>query len=105
MKVIVNKAHISEGKFPVFKSGTSLEIVDKCTGFYAWYSCIINNYKTYIHEDYFENGKLTGEYNPTELDAAEGEKLQVLELKNNWLYCKTETGAYGWIPGDNVKNI
>lgn len=105
MKVLVNKAHVSEGKFPTFKSGTRVEITEKCKEFYVWYSCIIDTYKTYIHEDYFEDGKLSREYNPTELDASEGEILQVLELKNNWLYCKTESGTYGWIPGDNVKNI
>ena len=105
MKVLVNKEHIFEGKFPTFKAGSNIKIIDKCEGFYAWYSCVIDTYETYIHEDFFSNEKLIKDYNPTELSASYGDILEVLEIKNNWIYCKTENGSYGWIPSDNVKTI
>ena len=44
-------------------------------------------------------------FNPTELDAESGDILEVLLIKNNWLYCRTQNEFYGWIPGDNVKTI
>ena len=105
MRVKVNNKHESEGTFPLFKAETNVLIKDKCDGFFAWYSCEIEGYSTYIHEDYFENGKLVTDYNPTELDAEPGDVLEVLLIKNNWLYCKTEDEIFGWIPGDNVKTI
>ena len=105
MRVRVNKKHVSEGVFPLFKKGSSVFIKEKCDEFFAWYSCEIEEYNTYIHEDYFENGKLTKDYNPTELNAESGDILEVILIKNNWLYCKTENETAGWIPGDNVKGI
>ena len=105
MMVKVNKKHVSEGIFPLFKAGSSVLIKDECDVFFAWYSCEIDGYSTYIHEDYFENGKLAADYNPTELDAETGDILEVLLIKNNWLYCRAENETYGWIPCDNVKTI
>ena len=105
MKVKVNKKHVSEGSFPLFRAGSTVLIKDECNEFFAWYNCEIEGYSTYIHEDYFENGKLTADYNPTELDAESGDILEVLLIKNNWLYCRTQNESYGWIPGDNVKTI
>ena len=105
MKVKVNKKHVSEGIFPLFAKGKDVLIKDECREFFAWYNCEIDGYDTYIHEDYFENGKLIKDYNPTELNAEPGDILEVILIKNNWLYCKTENGIPGWIPGDNVKGI
>ena len=105
MKVIVNKKHVSEGIFPLFKARSTVLAKDKCDTFFAWYSCEIEGYSTYIHEDYFEDGKLTIDYNPTELDAEPGDILEVVLIKNNWLYCRTKNGIFGWIPGGNVKTV
>ena len=105
MIVKVNKKHISEGIFPLFKAGSNVLIKEECNTFFSWYSCEIDGYSTYIHEDYFEDGKLKADYNPTELDAEAGDILDVLLIKNNWLYCMTKDKNFGWIPGDNVKTI
>ena len=105
MRVKVNNRHESEGTFPLFKAETNVLIKDKCDGFFAWYSCEIEGYSTYIHEDYFKKDILVEDYNPTELNADIGDKLILVFIKNSWLYCKNENGVSGWIPADNVKVI
>ena len=49
MKVKVNKKHVSEGNFPLFKAGSTILVKDECNEFVAWYNCEIEGYSTYIH--------------------------------------------------------
>ena len=105
MELTVNKVHIYEGTFPTFKKGTKIEKLEECKNFSAWYSCEIEGYSTYIHEDYFKKDILVEDYNPTELNADIGDKLILVFIKNSWLYCKNKNGISGWIPADNVKVI
>ena len=102
MELIVNKPHIYEGDFPTFKEGVKVSNLEKCKEYYAWYSCEIEGYNIYIHEDYFQDEVLIKEYNPTELNVNIGDKLTLVRIKNSWLYCKNEAGILGWVPADNV---
>ena len=49
---------------------------------------------------YVCNGKLTRDYNPTELIVKTGDVLEVKEIAFSWLFATNKTGKTGWIPAE-----
>ena len=102
MKVKVIADHLGEGKFPTFPKGTEVKKIDKeiCSHFLNWWGCEINGYATYIPKHYVSDGKLTRDYNPTELVQKAGDILEVKEIAYAWFIATNEEEITGWIPAE-----
>jgi len=105
MKVRVIKEHLGEGIFPTFNKGTTVTIKEKCTHFLNWSACDISGHQTYVPNAFVFNGKLTQDYNPTELIQDTGDILEVREIVYAWLLATNEKGITGWIPAEVVLSI
>ena len=103
MKVTVTKNHPGEGQFPSFKKGTDVNMVkEECNDFKGWYPCEIAGHKTYIPGIFVKDGKLTRDYDPTELVQETGDVLHVQEIVYACLFAKNESEKTGWIPAESV---
>ena len=100
VKMIVN--HPGEGKFPKFSKGTKVISKEACTHFLHWWSCEIEGHATYVPAHYVSDGKLTRDYNPTELVQKVGDILEVKEIAYAWLIATNEEGITGWIPAETI---
>ena len=105
MKVKVIKAHQGEGQFPTFEEGTEVIMKEECTHFIHWNACEINGHQTYVPNIFVANGKLTRDYNPTELIQEAGDIVDVHEIIYAWLLAKNEKDITGWIPAEVVVSI
>lgn len=105
MKVRATKEHLGEGHYPTFKKGTSVTIIEECAHFLNWYACEISGHKTYVPELFVRDGKLTRDYNPTELALKAGDTLEVKEIVYAWLIAANEEGETGWIPAETVVSV
>ena len=91
------------GKFPTFEKGTPIILAkDEDTEFLGWHACEIMGYESYIPKIFVRDGKLTRDYNPTELIQATGDILEVLEIVYAWLLATNAEGVTGWIPAECV---
>jgi len=102
MRVSVIAQHPGEGAFPEFAKGTSVALGGECARFLHWHPCVIEGYETYVPKSFVRNGKLTRDYNPTELVAEIGDVLEVREIVNAWLLAINTNGVIGWIPAESV---
>jgi len=94
------------GEFPTFEKGTPVTLAeDECTEFLGWHSCDIAGYKTYVPKAFVNEGKLTRDYNPTELIQEAGDILEVREIVHAWLLATNGKGFTGWIPAECVMSI
>jgi len=105
MKVKVIKNHSGEGIFPTFEKGTEVMVKEACTHFLHWYACKIAGYQTYIPSIFVSEGKLTRNYNPTELIQNEGDIVEVQEIVYAWLIATNEKGVTGWLPAEIVVSV
>ena len=49
------------------------------------------------------DGALAADYNPTELDVAPGDRLEVLGIQGAWLHARDAArGRSGWIPAEDA---
>jgi len=106
MKVKVVKKHPCEWEFqqfPTFEKGTKVTMAkEEDTDFLHWYACDIAGCQTFVPETFVCDGKLTRDYNPTELVQDVGDTLEVQEIVNAWLIATNEKGITGWIPAEVV---
>jgi len=112
MKVKLTRNHPSEWHhiiFPTFAKGTPVKMVkDKEEGddyFKDWLKVKIDGYETFVPISFVADGKLTREYNPTELVQKQGDIVEVIEIVNAWLLCKNEKEQIGWIPAEIAVSI
>jgi len=105
MRVKVIKKHLGEGQFPVFVKGTPVTVKEECTHFLHWYACDIEGYQTYVPKTFVCNGKITRDYNPTELTQEEGDIVDVQEIVYAWLLATNDKGITGWIPAEVVTSV
>lgn len=94
--------HDGEGAFPTFPAGAAVEDLAPNEEYAHWMSCAINGMKTYVPDIFVKDGRLTRDYNPTELVVAGGEPVEIEEIVYAWLYAKTADGTRGWIPAEKV---
>ena len=102
MKVRLVCDHPGEGRFPDFKKGTRVAVKDECARFRRWYACDIEEYRTYVPDVFICEGKLTRDYNPTELTLSKGDIVCVREIVYTWLLAENDRGETGWIPAESV---
>jgi len=94
------------GKFPIFEKGTSVTLAgEEDTDFLGWYAGNIAGHETYTPIAFVCNGKLTKDYNPTELTPGVGDILEVREIVGAWLLATNEQGTTGWIPAEMVVSV
>jgi len=106
MKVKVIAKHLGEGTFPTFARGTDVKMGNKADShFLHWYPCEIDGHETFVPECFVCDGKLTRDYNPTELVQEVGDILQVKEIVYAWLIATNESGVIGWIPAEAVTSV
>jgi len=106
MKVRVMQRHLGEGQFPSFAKGTAVAMASEGdTHFLHWWACEIEGHETYVPEHFVREGKLTRDYNPTELVQEAGDIVEVREIAYAWLYATNEEGATGWIPAEVVVSV
>jgi len=105
MKVKVIKDHLGEGQFPSFEKGTPVVIKEDCTHFLHWCACDIKGHQTYIPKIFVNDGKLTRNYNPTELVQKAGDIVDVQEIVYAWLLATNSKGITGWIPAEIVVSV
>ena len=102
MKVKVIQSHPGCGQFPTFQKGTKVIIGEENTHYLHWCACEIAGYETFVPKAFVSDGKLTKEYNPTELIQEAGDLLEVREIIYAWLIATNEKGLTGWIPAEAV---
>ena len=106
MKVRVVIKHDGEGKFPTFAAGAAVDFTgEECSHFLGWRPCVIEGRDTYVPLIYVNDGKLTKDYNPTELVQDVGDVLHVQEIVHGWLVATNENSVKGWIPAESVISI
>jgi len=105
MKVKVIQKHLGEGQFPTFKEEAPVMITEECTHYLNWLACEINEHQTYVPKAFVCDGKLTRDYNPTELICEEGDVLEVQEIIYAWLIATNKDGVMGWIPAEAVISV
>ena len=106
VKVLCSSRYVSLGKFPTYKKGTPVNITgNEDEDFPHWYPCTFDGHNTFVPDTYFADGKLTKDYNPTELPQQPGDVLEVLEIVNAWLFVENEQGVRGWFPTECVVSI
>jgi len=105
MRVRVIAQHPGEGTFPTFVKGTAVTTGEECTHFLHWYPCVIEGHETYVPECFVTSGKLSCDYNPTELVAEFGDILEVQEVVYAWLIATNDNGVKGWIPAESVISV
>ena len=58
----------------------------------------------YVHM--LRDGALAADYNPTELDVAPGDRLEVLGIQGAWLHARDAArGRSGWIPAEKTRTV
>jgi hypothetical protein len=102
MKVKTMQEHLGEGTFPLFAKGTAVELGEENTRFPGWFGCKIDGYSTYVPEVFACDGKLTRDYNPTELAVIAGDVLELNQIVCGWLNVTRSDGVTGWIPAEIV---
>jgi hypothetical protein len=105
MKVKVIENHPGEGSFPTFEKGTNVTMKEEDTHFLHWHACDIAGYQTYVPRIFVCDGKLTRDYNPTELVQEAGDIIEVQEIVYAWLIATNEKGITGWIPAEAVVSV
>ena len=81
LHVIVTTAHANEGLFPTYPQGTAVDLLAPCDEFFDWHACRIQGRDTYVYVHMLRDGALAADYNPTELDVAPGDHLEVLGIR------------------------
>jgi len=103
MKVKVIKDHLGEGQFPTFAKGTKVAMAkEEDAHFLGWHACDIEGHQTYVPKIFVCDGRLTRDYNPTELVQEAGDILEVREIVHAWLLAADKNGITGWIPAEVV---
>ena len=106
VKVIRPSRWDHPGNFPTFEKGTPVAMAkDEDNDFLGWHACEIQGHTPYIPKIYVCDGKLTRDYNPTELIQEVGDTLEVKEIVHAWLLATNDQGTTGWIPAECVVSI
>jgi hypothetical protein len=105
MKLIITDNHDGEGNFPVFPKGTAVENIEPCEEFLHWMACSIDNVETFVPDVCVADGKLTEDYDPTEVVLAKGEIVELQRIVFEWLYVKTSAGISGWLPANKAVSV
>ena len=108
MKVQVSRPYSWEhpGEFPTFEKGTPVSLAqEEDEDFLGWYACEIEGHRSYVPITFVRDGKLTRDYNPTELIQKAGDILEVQEIVNAWLLVTNDKGVTGWIPAQCVVSV
>jgi len=110
MKVKVMQKYPSkwdyQGQFPTFEKGTSVTLAEaEDEEFPGWYASDILGHKPFTPQIFVHDGKLTRDYNPTELIQESGDILEVHEIVHSWLLASNDKGITGWIPTEVVVSI
>ena len=105
VKVIRPSRWEPPGAFPTFDAGTPITLDEEGTHFLGWYACDISGHKSYVPNVFVRDGKLTRDYNPTELIQEPGDILDVQEIVYAWLLATNDRGVTGWIPAECVVSI
>jgi len=94
------------GQFPTFEKGTPIVIAEEeDTDFLGWHACEIAAHKTFVPKIFVFEGKLTRDYNPTELIQNVGDILEIKEIINAWLFATNDKGISGWFPAECVASV
>lgn len=106
LHVIVTTAHANEGPFPTYPQGTAVDLLAPCDEFFDWHACRIQGRDTYVYVHMLRDGALAADYNPTELDVAPGDHLEVLGIQGAWLHARDAArGRSGWIPAEKTRTV
>jgi len=108
MKVKVTRLSRWEfpGEFPTFEKGTPVTLApEEDEEFLGWYACDLAGHKPYVPKVFVQDGKLTRDYNPTELIQEVGDILEVQEIVYAWLLARNDKGVTGWIPAECVVSV
>ena len=95
-----------QGQFPTFEKGMPVTLAEReDEDFAGWYACDILGHKPFIPKIFVCDGKLTRDYNPTELIQKAGDILEVHEIVYSWILATNDKGVTGWIPTENVVSV
>jgi uncharacterized protein YgiM (DUF1202 family) len=91
-------------------AGESVTVGKRDDEWPGWVWCTSSSGKaSWVHESFLEikgdHAIFIENYNAKELDVSAGELLTVLRETGGWLWCKSASGARGWIPAENAKVI
>jgi len=106
VKVVRSSRWEFPGEFPTFEKGTPVTLAkEEDAEFLGWYACDIAGHESYVPEVFVCDGRLTRDYNPTELIQNAGDILEVQEIVHAWLLATNDKGVTGWIPAECVISV
>jgi len=105
MKVRITEKHEGEGTFPTFEKGTAVKLKERGTHYLNWYACDIKGHQTYVPDTFVIDGKLSRDYNPTELVQEAGDIVEVHEIIYSWLIATNQNGVTGWVPAEKTVSV
>jgi hypothetical protein len=110
--VRVVTAHVPRAGEPLkLRAGDEVRVGRRDEEFPAWTWCETDDGGSgWIPEAYvareapeFDRGSVLRDYDATELAAAPGDVLDVIDEEGGWLWCRSGDGAEGWVPARNVE--
>lgn len=104
MDLLVADDHAGEGVFPEFPKGADVENIVP-SEVPHWMACTIHNMETFVPDIYIADGKLTRDYNPTELVLAKGVIVELQKIVYEWLYVTAKNGDSGWLPASKALSL
>lgn len=103
MQLLVHQAHTGEGQYPTFARGEWVEQLQPCAEYDHWYGGVVRGYASYFPHTWLAwhsttRATLKYDYNPTELDLAQGAVVTLLVVAHAWAWVRDEQGRTGWLP-------
>lgn len=105
MKLQVIELHEGYGTFPLFPKGSAVSDFRPSGESPHWFACVIGGQETYVPEVCVAAGRLTRDYNPTELVVQKGQVVTLLAVVYEWLYVEDAHGKTGWLPASKVVSV
>ncbi|MBU0692258.1 hypothetical protein KKC97_00020 [bacterium] len=109
--VIVLFSHVATFPDPLkLKRGEQVKLGEKDAEWPGWvWGETVFGKGCWVPESYLSiqdhQGQMIRDFDATELNAAVGTRLRIIEETDGWYWCETDQGLCGWIPVNKTKGI
>lgn len=111
--VRVSKTYTAQYSDPIeFQKGDLIELTGRTDNWnghkWLWAIAAKDGREGWIPDSFADVTKGAGQrasadYSARELTCIEGELLTVLHATHGWVWCKNESGDFGWVPAENLE--
>ena len=107
MRIAVTKAYTAQYSNPIsFGAGEPVQVERGDPEYPGWFWCRASGREGWVHRSFLAacHGRTTGvrAYSARELTVAEGDRAELLDRLDGWMFIRLDTEAEGWIPETHV---